>query len=279
LPDVQRIVATVVAGTLAAAATLWAGDWMGALVFSHFFVQSLLLVVLMAGSRIAYRSWKEWAVYGRSDDQGSPVLILGAGDAAVGLLKEIMRSRDWRVVGLLDDDGNKRNRLIHGVRVIGALDELPRIARLLKVRHVIIAMPSVAYQKRRQIIEICNRARVTVMTVPKFGEVSTTANMLAGKTSAAKIRRLSFEDLVKREPITLDDAGLHDLLTNKVVMVTGAGGSIGSELCRQIAAYQPSMLVLFEQNEFAQYKIEQSLRDESNIAPIRAVDCLPRRRL
>ena len=271
LPDVQRIVATVVAGTLAAAATLWAGDWMGALVFSHFFVQSLLLVVLMAGSRIAYRSWKEWAVYGRSDDQGSPVLILGAGDAAVGLLKEIMRSRDWRVVGLLDDDGNKRNRLIHGVRVIGALDELPRIARLLKVRHVIIAMPSVAYQKRRQIIEICNRARVTVMTVPKFGEVSTTANMLAGKTSAAKIRRLSFEDLVKREPITLDDAGLHDLLTNKVVMVTGAGGSIGSELCRQIAAYQPSMLVLFEQNEFAQYKIEQSLRDEFENLPIASV--------
>ena len=271
LPDVQRIVATVVAGTLAAAATLWAGDWMGALVFSHFFVQSLLLVVLMAGSRIAYRSWKEWTVYGRSDDQGSPVLILGAGDAAVGLLKEIMRSRDWRVVGLLDDDGNKRNRLIHGVRVIGALDELPRIARLLKVRHVIIAMPSVAYQKRRQIIEICNRARVTVMTVPKFGEVSTTANMLAGKTSAAKIRRLSFEDLVKREPITLDDAGLHDLLTNKVVMVTGAGGSIGSELCRQIAAYQPSMLVLFEQNEFAQYKIEQSLRDEFENLPIASV--------
>jgi FlaA1/EpsC-like NDP-sugar epimerase len=271
LPDVQRIVATVVAGTLAVAATLWAGDWMGALVFSHFFVQSLLLVVLMAGSRIAYRSWKEWTVYGRSDDQGSPVLILGAGDAAVGLLKEIMRSRDWRVVGLLDDDGNKRNRLIHGVRVIGALDELPRIARLLKVRHVIIAMPSVAYQKRRQIIEICNRARVTVMTVPKFGEVSTTANMLAGKTSAAKIRRLSFEDLVKREPITLDDAGLHDLLTNKVVMVTGAGGSIGSELCRQIAAYQPSMLVLFEQNEFAQYKIEQSLRDEFENLPIASV--------
>jgi FlaA1/EpsC-like NDP-sugar epimerase len=271
LPDVQRIVATVVAGTLAAAATLWAGDWMGALVFSHFFVQSLLLVVLMAGSRIAYRSWKEWAVYGRSDDQGSPVLILGAGDAAVGLLKEIMRSRDWRVVGLLDDDGNKRNRLIHGVRVIGALDELPHIARLLKVRHVIIAMPSVAYQKRRQIIEICNRARVTVMTVPKFGEVSTTANMLAGKTSVAKIRRLSFEDLVKREPITLDDAGLHDLLTNKVVMVTGAGGSIGSELCRQIAAYQPSMLVLFEQNEFAQYKIEQSLRDEFENLPIASV--------
>ena len=270
LPDVQRIVATVVAGSIAVAATLWAGDWMGNLMFSHFFVQALLLMVLMAGSRITYRSWKEWMLYGKTDDQGSPVIILGAGDAAVGLLKELLRSRDWRVIGLLDDDLNKRNRLIHGVRVMGALDELPRIARTLKVKHVIIAMPSVAYQKRRQIIEICNRARVTVMTVPKFGELPAALN-IPGKTPTPKVRRLSFEDLVKREPVTLDDVGLHDLLSNKVVMVTGAGGSIGSELCRQIAAYQPSMLVLFEQNEFAQYKIEQSLRDEFENLPIASV--------
>ena len=270
LPDVQRIVASVLAGTIAVAATLWAGDWMGGLGFAHFFVQALLLIVLMAGSRISYRSWKEWTLYGRGDDQGAPVIILGAGDAAVGLLKEMLRSREWRVIGLLDDDANKRNRLIHGVRVMGALDELPRIARTLKVKHVIIAMPSVAYQKRRQIIEICNRARVTVMTVPKIGELSSAVS-IPGKTPTPKVRRLSFEDLVKREPVTLDDAGLHDLLTDKVVMVTGAGGSIGSELCRQIAAYQPSMLVLFEQNEYAQYRIEQSLRDEFENLPIASV--------
>ncbi len=166
LPDVQRIVATVVAGSLAVAATLWAGSWLGMLTVSHFVVQALLLIVLMAGSRIAYRSWKEWTLYGKSDDQGTPVLILGAGDAAVGLLKDLLRSHDWRVLGLLDDDPNKRHRIIHGVRVMGAIDELPRFARTLKVKHVIIAMPSVAYQKRRQIIVVCNRARVTVLTVP-----------------------------------------------------------------------------------------------------------------
>jgi FlaA1/EpsC-like NDP-sugar epimerase len=270
LPDVQRIVATGIAGTTAVAATLWAGDWLNGLTFSHFFVQALLLIVLMAGSRITYRSWKEWMLYGKSEDQGSPVIILGAGDAAVGILKELLRSRDWRVLGLLDDDTNKRNRLIHGVRVMGAIDELPRIARTLKVKHVIIAMPSMAYQKRRQIIEICTKARVTVLTVPKFSDITATVN-IASKVSSPKVRRLSFEDLVKREPITLDDAGLHDLLTSKVVMVTGAGGSIGSELCRQIASYQPSMLVLFEQNEYAQYKIEQSLRDEYENLPIASV--------
>ncbi len=270
LPDVQRIVATVVAGSIAVAATLWAGGWLGALTISHFLVQALLLIVLMAGSRISYRSWKEWTLYGKADDQGTPVMILGAGDAAVGLLKELLRSRDWRVLGLLDDDPNKRHRLIHGVRVMGALEDLPRIARTLKIKHVIIAMPSVAYQKRRQIIEVCNRARVTVLTVPKFSELTTSTNV-AGKPVSPKVRRLSFEDLVKREPITLDVAGLHDLLTGKVVMVTGAGGSIGSELCRQIATYQPAMMVLFEQNEYAQYKIEQSLRDEFENLPIASV--------
>ena len=270
LPDVQRIVATVVAGSIAVAATLWAGGWLGMLTVSHFVVQALLLIVLMSGSRIAYRSWKEWTLYGKADDQGTPVLIMGAGDAAVGLLKELLRSHDWRVLGLLDDDPNKRHRIIHGVRVMGAIEELPRIARTLKVKHVIIAMPSVAYQKRRQIIEVCNRARVTVLTVPKFSELTNTAN-IAAKPASPKVRRLSFEDLVKREPIILDVAGLHDLLTRKVVMVTGAGGSIGSELCRQIASYQPSMLVLFEQNEYAQYKIEQSLRDEFENLPIASV--------
>ena len=270
LPDVQRIVATVGAGSFAVALTLWVGGWMGTLTASHFIVQALLLIVLMAGSRITYRSWKEWSLYGKADDQGTPVIILGAGDAAVGLLKELLRSHDWRVLGLLDDDPNKRHRLIHGIRVMGAIEDLPRIARTLKVKHVIIAMPSVAYQKRRQIIEVCNRARVTVLTAPKFSDLSASVSA-ANKPATPKVRRLSFEDLVKREPITLDVEGLHDLLTNKVVMVTGAGGSIGSELCRQIATYQPSMLVLFEQNEYAQYKIEQSLRDEFENLPIASV--------
>lgn len=133
LPDVQRIVASATAGTIAVAVTLWVGNWLLGLTFSHFFIQTLLLIVLMAGSRITYRSWKEWMLYGRAEDQGSPVIILGAGDAAVGMLKDLFRSRDWRVLGLLDDDTNKHNRLIHGVRVLGAISELPRIARTLKL--------------------------------------------------------------------------------------------------------------------------------------------------
>lgn len=269
LPDVQRIVASVGAGSVAVALALWTGNWLDTLGFPEFFVQTLLLIVLMAGSRISYRSWQEWRLYGRAGEQGTPVLILGAGDAAVSLLKELQRSADWRVVGLLDDDPNKRHRLLHGVRVLGSINDLPRIAKTLKVKHAIIAMPSVLYTVRRYVVEVCNKARVAVLTVPKFNGISMTPS--TGKTPPPKIRRVAVEDLMKREPILLDDAGLQDLLTGKVVMVTGAGGSIGSELCQQIATYQPSLLVLFEQNEFALYKIEQSLRDEFENLPIAGV--------
>ena len=270
LPDVQRIVVSVAAGSSATALALWVFGWMPSLGFAHFFIQALLLISLMAGSRISYRSWKEWRLYGNTNEQGTPVIVLGAGDAAVGLLKELSRSADWRVMGLLDDDPNKRHRLLHGTRVLGSIDELPRLARSLKVKHVIIAMPSVTYPIRRRIVEVCNKARVTILTVPKFNGVSLSPTA-PGKTVPAKIRRVAVEDLMKREPIVLDDAGLHDLLTDKVIMVTGAGGSIGSELCRQIAAYQPSMLVLFEQSEFGMYKIEQSLRDAYENLPIASV--------
>lgn len=270
LPDVQRIVASVIAGSTAVALTLWVGGWNSGFAFAHFAVQALLLIVLMAGSRIGYRSWAEWRLYGKAGEQGTPVLVLGAGDGAVGLIKELSRSTEWRVVGLMDDDPNKRHRLLHGARVLGAVDELPRVARTLKVKHAIIAMPSVSYPVRRRIVEICNKARVSVLTVPKFNGITMSVGA-NGKVQPPKIRRVAVEDLMKRDTIVLDDAGLHELITGKVIMVTGGGGSIGSELCRQIASFQPSLLVLFEQSEFALYKIEQSLRDEFENLPIASV--------
>ena len=144
---------------------------------------------------------------------GTPVLVLGAGDAAVSLIKELVRSSDWRVMGLLDDDTNKRDRLLHGERVLGSIDELPKFARSLKVKHAVIAMPSVPYSVRRRVIEICNKARVQVLAIPKFNSVALTPAP-AGKSLPPKFRRVAVEDLMKREPIILDDAGLHDLITD-----------------------------------------------------------------
>jgi FlaA1/EpsC-like NDP-sugar epimerase len=262
LPDIQRVVFSVIAGTVAMSIALGVARLDAELGHREYILYPLFLMALMAGSRMAYRSFKEWSLYGRGEEAGIPVIVLGAGDAAVGMLKEISRSADWRVVGLLDDDTNKLGRLLQGVRVMGSLEDLPRFALRLKVRHAIIAMPSVPYKVRRRVVEICKRARVSIMTVPSLN------NMVGGKMASARIRKVAVEDLMKRDPVTLDDAGLHELLSGQVVMVTGAGGSIGSELCRQIAAFQPAMLVLYEQNEYAMYKVDEALRESFPEIPV-----------
>ena len=251
LPDIQRIVFAVFTGTVCISIALRAMGMDTTFSYREYILYPLFLVALMSTSRMAYRSFKEWALYGRGE-QGAPVIVMGAGDAAVGLVKELSRSHEWRVVGFLDDDEKKRGRLLHGVRVLGPLDDLPRYSQRLKLRHAIIAMPSVPYKVRRRVVEICKRAKVAIMTVP-------TLNDPGGKPP--RIRKVAVEDLMKRESVTLDESGLHDLLTGQVVMVTGAGGSIGSELCRQIAAYQPAMLVLYEVSEFAMYKVDEHLRE------------------
>lgn len=262
LPDVQRVVFSVVTGTVIISVMLRVAGFDAYVNHREYILHPLFLIALMSGARMAYRSFKEWTLYGRGGEVGLPVIVMGAGDAAVGLVKEISRSHDWRVVGLLDDDASKRGRLLHGVRVLGPLDDLAKFAQRLKVRHAIVAMPSVSYGVRRRVVEVCKRARVQVMTVPTLNSV------VGHKQGTARIRKVDVEDLMKREPVTLDDAGLHDLLTGQVVMVTGAGGSIGSELCRQIAAFQPAMLVLFEQSEFAMYKVDEQLREQFPEIPV-----------
>ncbi|HUI98798.1 MAG TPA: nucleoside-diphosphate sugar epimerase/dehydratase [Usitatibacter sp.] len=255
LPDIQRIIFAVFAGTVCISIALHGTGIEPAFSYREYVLYPVFLVAIMSTSRMAYRSFKEWALYGRGE-QGAPVIVMGAGDAAVGLVKDLSRSHEWRVVGFLDDDEKKRGRLLHGVRVLGTLEDLPRLAQRLKLRHAIIAMPSVPYAVRRRVVEICKRANVTIMTVPTLDDLP------GGKGGAARIRKVAVEDLMKRDPVMLDDAGLHDLLTGQVVMVTGAGGSIGSELCRQIAAFQPAVLVLYELSEYAMYKVDEQLREQ-----------------
>jgi FlaA1/EpsC-like NDP-sugar epimerase len=265
LPDIQRVVFSVLTGTVFVSLALHALALEGGFTYREYLLYPLFLIALMSLSRMAFRSFKEWSLYGRGGEQGTPVIVMGAGDAAVGLVKELSRSHDWRVVGLLDDDDKKRGRLLHGVRVLGPLEDLPRFAQRLKLRHAIIAMPSVPYKVRRRVVEICKRAKVSIMTVPSLN------SLVGGKAAIARIRKVAVEDLMKREAVTLDDAGLHDLLTGQVVLVTGAGGSIGAELCRQIAAYQPAMLVLYEMNEYAMYKVDEQLREAFPDMPVESI--------
>ena len=214
----------------------------------------LLLLIMMGGSRFTYRMWKEYGLYRDIKLRGEPVLVLGAGDAAMGLSRELARNRDWRLVGFLDDNPAMHGLMLNGVKVLGELGALPHWAGRLRVSQAIIAMPKASHQQRRRAIDLCTQAGVKVLTVPSFDD------LMSGRVAISQLRAVELDDLLGRDPVQLDDAGLHSLLTGKTVMVTGAGGSIGSELCRQIARFKPQRLMLYEQSEFALYLIEQELR-------------------
>jgi FlaA1/EpsC-like NDP-sugar epimerase len=186
-------------------------------------INPLLLILMMGGSRFVYRLWKEQGLYGTFKLRGEPVLVLGAGDAAVSLAKDLTASNDWRLVGFLDDDIDRHGRMLNGIRVLGKLDTLSEWVKRLGVSQVIIAMPSSSHQQRKRAIQLCNAANVKALTVPSFDD------LMSGKVAVSQLRAVELDDLLGRDPVVLDDAGLHGLLTGKAIMVTGAGGSIGSE--------------------------------------------------
>jgi FlaA1/EpsC-like NDP-sugar epimerase len=217
-------------------------------------INPTLLLLIMGGSRFAYRMWKEHGLYQGIRLRGEPVLVLGAGDAAVSLSKELSRSHDWRQVGFLDDDENKLGLVLNGVKVLGGIDGLPQWVERLGVCRAIIAMPRATHQQRKRVIDLCGQAGIKVLSVPAFDD------LMSGRVAISQLRAIELDDLLGRDPVQLDNEGLHALLTDKVVMVTGAGGSIGAELCRQIARFEPSRLLLYEQSEFSLYNIEQELQ-------------------
>jgi len=251
LPDLKRILAAIGVSAFIVAALVPFLQIHIVVPRSVLILDPILLITMMGGSRFAYRAWREYHLYGPRQIQGEPVLVMGAGEAAVALLKDLERSKDWRVVGVLDDKPEMAGRQVYGVKVLGELAQLPAIVEKKGVTHAIVAMPSATHSARRRAVDIANRAGINVLTVPSFDD------LVSGKVSVSQVRRVEVEDLLGREPVQLDDIGLHQLLEKRVVMVTGAGGSIGSELCRQIAKFQPALLLLFEVSEFALYQLEQ----------------------
>ena len=251
--DLRRIFMAVLLAATLIPLVLWMFRINAVVPRSVLVIDPILLLLAMGGDRLLYRLWKEQGLFGPIKLQGSPVLVLGAGEAGAGLSKELSRSREWHLVGFLDDDANKQGRSINGIKVLGKIDNLPHWSERLGVTQVIVAMPSATHQMRKHAIELANRNGIKVLTVPSFDD------LLSGKVAISQLRAVELDDLLGRDPIRLDEAGLHEQLTGKVVLVTGAGGSIGSELCRQIARFTPKTLVLYDAGEFALYLIEQEL--------------------
>ncbi|HZW86490.1 MAG TPA: nucleoside-diphosphate sugar epimerase/dehydratase [Gallionella sp.] len=251
LNDLRRIVLAVLLAATLFPFALWMLRSGLVVPRSVLVLNPLLLMLIMSGSRLLYRMWKET---GQMKLSGEPVLILGAGDAAVSLSKELAKNPAWQLVGFLDDDVNKQNFVLNGAKVLGRIDDLAHWVDHFSIKQVIVAMPSSLHQQRKHVIQLCDQAQVKALTVPSFDD------LMSGKVAVSQLRAIELDDLLGRDPVMLDNAGLQDLLNKKVVMVTGAGGSIGTEICRQIARFAPAKLVLFELNEFALYSIEQELQ-------------------
>jgi FlaA1/EpsC-like NDP-sugar epimerase len=220
----------------------------------------LITLALIAGARLLARTIMERPRFGVVA-RGKEVIVVGAGDAGRLIVQEMQRSRllAYTPIGFVDDDERKRNTRILGVRVLGTMGELPRIVREYKPDEVLIAIPSAPGEMRRQVVEAAQSANVPVKTLPGLYELISGDVNLAGQ-----IRPVQVEDVLGREQVEVDFESVAAYLKGHTVLVTGAGGSIGSELCRQIARVGPTRLVLVDNAETSLFDIERELVDERN---------------
>jgi FlaA1/EpsC-like NDP-sugar epimerase len=223
------------------------------------FLDVLLLLAFVATSRMLARTVIERPAPGALVAHGKEVLIVGAGDAGQLVIREMLKSRAYTPIGLIDDDRRKKNLRVHGIRVLGTSEELPHILRDRKPDELLIAIPSASGDVRQRIVNASRDGGVPVKTLPGLYE------LIAGDHDlAAQIRPVQVEDVLGREPIEVDLDAISSYLAGETVLVTGAGGSIGAELCRQIARTAPQRLILVDLAETALFEIERELVDDRN---------------
>jgi FlaA1/EpsC-like NDP-sugar epimerase len=220
------------------------------------FIDSLLLICVMSGTRLGRRMYREFCRI----DRGKRVLVFGAGDAGEALVRDIQTNtrRQYRVIGFVDDDPAKVGRRIHGVPVLGTRDNLSRIMVQRKPDEVLLAIPGSGPAALRSVVRTLDRYNVPIKTVPTLNDI------LENRVEVSQIRNLSVEDLLSRGRVDLDPAPLRLFLKGRRVLVTGAGGSIGAELCRQIVSCGAQALVLFERHENSLYHIANDLADRGH---------------
>jgi FlaA1/EpsC-like NDP-sugar epimerase len=224
-------------------------------------LDGVLCLMLMIAARALARSVFELGH--RPESSARTVVIYGAGQAGITLLTEILANPrlGFRVAGFIDDAAGKRNLRIHGVRVLGAGRELPALVKKHRVSEVLIALASASGGEIAAILENCRASGISAKRIPALSERIDSRVLVDPIRLVDQIREVRLEDLLGRPPVVLDESGIRARLAHRVVLVTGAGGSIGSELCRQIARYHPAAVIGFDHAETALYHIEQEMRE------------------
>lgn len=258
-----ELIAIVMANIAASTAWYFISLYIGAVLPRSLYVfTGLLLIFFIGGSRLSLRFYSyvmNKPKYRQIQRKKNKVLIIGAGDAGAMLLREIERYHiaNRQVVGFIDDDKNKTGKILLGVKVLGARNELVKIASEKGIDEIIIAMPSVKGKEIKAIINICKETNCKLTILPGLYEI------IEGKVSISQLRPVDIEDLLGRDPVKLDTTAVKEYLAGKIVLITGAGGSIGSEIVRQVAKMQPKKLLLLGKGENSIYEITQELKINS----------------
>ncbi len=225
-----------------------------------------LTIMVLAGFRMLIRMYHE-EFFAEPGESLKRLLIVGAGNAGEALARELLRDRvnRFHVVGFVDDDPAKQGMSIHGVTVLGRVDDLPRLCEKHSIDEIAIAMPSASRKRLRQVVQICQGTKLRFQTVPSITDIA------SGKLRVSQIRDVDINDLLGRDVVELELAQIEAFLKDKVILVTGAGGSIGSEMCRQVCQFGPARLVLVEQAENPLFEIERELRASHPGVPLEVV--------
>ncbi|OPJ65039.1 polysaccharide biosynthesis protein [Clostridium oryzae] len=224
--------------------------------FSVHIIFWILSVVLLGGARFMHRVYSSSERCYKKDQGKRKLLIVGAGEAGVMLIREIKRHRElnYSIVGLIDDDIKKLNKTICGIEVLGTRKDILNICKECEIEDIIVAIPSAGLSDKREIYNICKHTNCRLKTIPGIYEI------LDGKHSLKNVRDVSIEDLLERDEIKLNVDGINEYIHNKVVLVTGGGGSIGSELCRQLARFSPEKIIIFDVYENGAYELQLELK-------------------
>jgi FlaA1/EpsC-like NDP-sugar epimerase len=256
LPDLWNISRAALIGTLLITLALFLESRGEGVPRSVLALYPFVLVLLLGSPRMLYRFWKDSRYGGVSGSNARRVLILGAGRAGETLVRDLRRENRFRPVGFLDDSRRLRGAKLHGVPVLGSLDQLEEIAREAAAEMLLIAMPSSSNQQMQRVVELCEATGLPFRTVPRLRDV------VEGRSSFNELKEVAIEDLLGRDPVSLDWTAIRTGLQSRRVLVTGGGGSIGAELCRQIARLGVESLTVLELSEYNLYRIEQELRSE-----------------
>ncbi|MBU0664993.1 MAG: polysaccharide biosynthesis protein [Proteobacteria bacterium] len=256
IPDLVRILKAVFLGTLLIAVVLFLTNRLAGTPRSILVLYPLLLTIGLSVPRMFYRWYREQYRMPVCLAEGKRVVIVGAGQAGELLVRDLRRQSEILPVAFVDDDTTKHGREIHGVRVLGNISEIAEIISELDVQEILIAMPSANRDTMQRITEQCDPAGIPFKVLPSLQE------LVGDQVSYGQLRPVTLEDLLGRDPVKLDIEAIAAYLKRKTILVTGGGGSIGSELCRQVAGMNPVRLVIFDQGEFNLYAIDNELRSD-----------------